>query len=330
MSKLIPLFLLCPFLLFAEEAFKVIVLGSRGGPSESDCSGYLVGAIDSSKFISIDAGTLLSGIQKAAEKGHFSDISIDPESPWLLEGEILRDHVKGYLISHAHLDHVAGLVMNSPIDKPKPIYGLDPTIDFIRDDLFNRKIWPNFGNEGVEPRLHLYQYTRLKPGKMLNIPELNMQVETFPLSHPESYISTAFLIQHRGSYILYFGDTAPDALEPKKRMETVWKRVAPLIQKNKLHGIFLECSFTDHTDDHELFGHLNPKFIIDELRKLAALVNPKEPKKALKGLKVLITHIKTPPLKGISPVDTIRTELEAANIYGVEFLFPNQADKLLL
>ena len=37
---------------------------------------------------------------------------------------VLKIYIKAYLISHAHLDHVAGLLLNAPDDAPKTIYGL--------------------------------------------------------------------------------------------------------------------------------------------------------------------------------------------------------------
>lgn len=320
-------FIFFPSLLFSAEVFKVIVLGSGGGPLEGDLSSYLIAPKDSSNFIAIDAGTLLEGIYKANDQGAFEDVVVDPKSPWNVEGQILRNHVKGYFISHAHLDHVAGLVFNSIVDTNKPIYGLDSTIDYLKEDLFNGHVWPNFGNEGKRA-LNQYQYIRLHPNEIVDFQDL--QVETFLLNHPGCYLSTAFLIRYQDDYILYFGDTSPDALETEKRIETVWKRLAPIIQEDKLHAIFLECSFTNKTADHELFGHLNPKFIMKELRALANRVDPKNPSSALKGLKVLITHIKNPPLKGVSPSEVIQKELEEANDLGVEFLFVRQAEKILL
>ena len=50
-------------------------------------------------------------------------------------------------LSHAHLDHISGLILNAPDDSPKPILGLDATIDTLRDHVFNWRVWPNFGNE---------------------------------------------------------------------------------------------------------------------------------------------------------------------------------------
>ena len=43
-------------------------------------------------------------------------------------GHVLKSEIKGYLISHAHLDHVQGLVIASPDDSNKTIYSLPSVV----------------------------------------------------------------------------------------------------------------------------------------------------------------------------------------------------------
>lgn len=318
------LFLFFQSLIGSETTFKVVVLGAHGGPAENNLSGYMLALKDSNAFIALDAGTLLHGIDLAQQRNSFDDIEIDEKSPWNLEAEVLRQHIKAYLISHAHLDHVAGLVINSTIDSNKPIFGIDSTINFLRDCLFNWKIWPNFGSEGPEP-LNLYSYKRLQLGKKTSIPNTQITVEPFLLNHPGTYQSTAFLIESAGSYVLYCGDTSPDDLEPQKRLQAIWKRVAPLIQQKKLKCIFLECSYTGQ-HERKMFGHLNAKYLIEELNKLATLVDPIN--QTLKGLRVVITHIKDSYLKKNSSQKIIEAELATRNSLGVEFIYPKQGERL--
>lgn len=310
------------------EGFKVIVLGNHGGPRENNISGYLIAPNEANNFISLDAGSLLHGIYLAHKKNSFQEITINSRNTLDVETEILQNHIKGYLISHAHLDHIAGLILNSTADTKKPIFGIDSTIDFIRDHLFNWRIWPNFGSEGKNPRLNQYQYHRLKPKKKIHIPDTDFTVEPFLLSHLDCCPSTAFLLEAFGLYVLYFGDTSPDSLESKNHMETIWKRVAPLIRQNKLRGIFLECSYSQ--EETELFGHLNSKYMIEELSTLANFVNPKSPQTALTGLTIIVTHIKGARVNGITATQSIQQELETLNTLGVQFIFPEQGEKIQL
>ena len=141
----------------AAAKFVSIVLGTAGGLEEQNLSAYLLAPIGSKDFVALDAGTLLTGLRKARMMGSLWDIHVPPESDLTIEGWVLQNNIKAYLITHAHLDHVAGLVINSPADTTKELLGIPSTIDYIRDHLFNWKIWPNFGNEGDQLRLNKYR-----------------------------------------------------------------------------------------------------------------------------------------------------------------------------
>jgi hypothetical protein len=47
---------------------------------------------------------------------------------------------------------------------------------------------------------------------------------------------------------------------------------APLVRRRLLKAIFLECSFVTSHPDELLFGHLTPKYVIEELQVLANFV----------------------------------------------------------
>ena len=228
----------------ASAQFVTIVLGAAGGLQEANLTAYLLVPIGERRFIALDAGTMLSGLQVAMKMGSFADIQVPPASALTLEGWILREHIKAYVLSHAHLDHVSGLILNAPDDSPKPILGLDATLDTLRDHVFNWQVWPNFGNEGREPQLRQYSYQRLQPAQTYAIPGTSMTIQAFPLSHAGTP-STAFLIQAAGFYGLYCGDTGPDAVEHRDNLYALWTVVAPLVHANKLRVIFLEVSYPD-------------------------------------------------------------------------------------
>ncbi|HLS30857.1 MAG TPA: hypothetical protein VK021_08375, partial [Flavobacteriaceae bacterium] len=101
------------------QTFDLIPLGIYGGGDESNLSAYLVAEKDQKAYLSLDAGTLRAGINKAIENDIFEE---DAEY-------VLRNYIKGYFISHGHLDHLAGMIINSPSDSKKNIYALPFTID---------------------------------------------------------------------------------------------------------------------------------------------------------------------------------------------------------
>src|SRR5262249_36738013 len=277
--------------LSAAAKFVSIVLGAAGGLSEDNLTSYLLAPVADTRFIALDAGTLLSGIKVAIDRGSFADIHVPPESSMTLAGWILRQDVKAYALSHAHLHHISGLILNSPDDSQKPILGLAATLDALRDHVFNWQLWPNFGNEGREPQLQKYVYRRLLPAQEYAIPDTSLTIQPFPLSHAGS-VSTAFLIQAAGFYVLYCGDTGPDAVEHTDNLHTLWSPIAPLVRSGQLRAIFLEASYTAERPDHLLFGHLTPTWLLRELGHLAQLVQPQQAQEALHGLTVVVTHIK--------------------------------------
>ena len=310
----------------AAPRFVTIVLGAGGGPYQDDLSAYLLAPVGSSEFVALDAGTLLVGIRRAWAAGRFRDLPIPADGPLAPEGWILRSAIKAYLISHAHLDHVAGLVIDSPEDAGKEILGLPDTIDHIRDHLFNWRVWPNFGDEGEAP-LKKFRYVRLQSERQRRIGATAMTVEPFPLSHG-GVLSTAFLIRAGGAAALYLGDTGPDAVERSDRLKTVWSRVAPLVREGTLRGIFLEVSYPEGRPDQRLFGHLTPSWTMRELRRLAALAEPTSPTRALRGLTLVVTHVKPALDRGANMRDLVAGQLAGLNDLGLTLVVARPGQRI--
>lgn len=305
--------------------FTCVPLGVSGGLVDGDLSAYLVAVGGTHNYVCLDAGTVIGGLRTAAAAGAFADLSPPSASPLRTAGLVLRRHVKAYLLSHAHFDHLAGLVISSPDDSAKPILALAPTIDALRDDVFNGRVWANFGDEGPAPVLGRYRYVRLTPERATDIAGTGLSVVALPLTHDGPTGSAAFLLEHRGQALLYLGDVGPD--DPA--LTAVWRRVAPLIRHGSLAAVLLECSFPDPRDDGRLFGHLTPSRFMAELRTLAGLVDPEHPAAALDGLTVVVTHVK-PSLEGEPAEAVVRRQLDAANDLGLRLILPRQGERLTL
>jgi glyoxylase-like metal-dependent hydrolase (beta-lactamase superfamily II) len=116
--------LLAPAAAAAEEGFDVIVLGALGGIQDGNLSSYLIRPHGDRSAVACDAGSLVNGLKVAQEKGVFRDVAVPEGSTDSVVGHVLKNDIKGYLISHAHLDHIGGLVIASPDDGSKTIYGL--------------------------------------------------------------------------------------------------------------------------------------------------------------------------------------------------------------
>jgi 3',5'-cyclic-nucleotide phosphodiesterase len=288
--------------------FRVIPLGTMGGELDENLSAYLVAPRSGHDWVSLDAGTMCSQLEKLN----------------------FQDKIHAYLLSHAHLDHITGLVICSVGDGgDKKIIGLNSTINYLRDYIFNWKIWPNFTNEGKMPQLNKYKLQRLIPNKTVSISKTNLQVQAFVLKHGNGYSSTAFLLRSDDHYLLYFGDTGPDSVENSQCIQTIWKKITPIIKKHKLSAIFIESSYLSQQPDNKLFGHLNPKWLSAELQELAEMINRKAPQTALRGLKIVVTHVKQERSEKNMPAKILQ-ELNEKNHLGVQFIFPKQGYLLTL
>lgn len=295
----------------AGNSFQVIPLGIKGGLDESNLSAYLIAPFGTEHYICADAGTVRHGIDVALANQLFKGTA----------EEVLKNNIKGYLISHAHLDHVAGLIMNSPDDSPKNIYAFPSVIEVLRDKYFTWKAWANFTNEGEQPRLHKYAYAALQTGVKKSLSGTEMEVLPFSLSHGPGYESSAFLISHQDADLLYLGDTGADEIEKSQQLEILWKQVAPLVVKGQLKAIFIETSFMNAQPENLLFGHLNPRLLMVELNKLGKLTGLE----ALKKVAIVITHTKT---FGNQQQDLVN-ELNQVNTAGFKLVYPVQGQKMV-
>jgi len=290
----------------AASSFQVVPLGIKGGLDESNLSSYLVAPLGSSNFICADAGTIRHGLDIAIKNRVFKGSS----------DEVLKNQIKGYLISHPHLDHVAGLLMNSPEDAAKNIYALPSVVDVLRDKYFTWKAWANFTSEGELPRLNKYSYVYLKENNRQQLVNTEMEVTPFILSHGPSYQSTAFLLHHHDAALLYLGDTGADEIEKSTQLARLWKQIAPLISDHQLKAIFIEVSFPDKQPDKQLFGHLTPKLLMNELEQLHHLTNLE----ALQQVSIVITHMKAFGAEE----KIVKNELKQRNQHGLKLVFPEQ------
>lgn len=271
----------------------------------------MVAANGTDNYICLDAGTLHYGIEKAISHKVFS---IPAE-------QVLRRYIKGYFISHAHLDHVSGLIINSPDDTVKNIYALASCIETIKTHYFTWQSWANFADDGEKPTLNKYHYKVLLPDSIAPIQNTAMTVQAFSLSH-SNLTSAAFLIRNKDAYLLYLGDTGPDEVEKSTNLHNLWQAIAPLVKGKKLKAIMIETSFPDEQPDKTLFGHLTPHWLMKEMDDLASLTG----KEALNGFNLIITHVKPPQVN----IEKIKIQLKAENSLKLKLVFPEQGKLMSL
>lgn len=324
-NKMLALILACS----ASQAiagFDVVALGVHGGVEEGNLTSYLIRSDDQKLYLGLDAGSVLPGITKALEKGAFPQVTAENAAPYTPQGAVFRNLIGGYFISHGHLDHLAGLIISSPEDSKKPIYGTADTIGTLRQHYFNGKVWPNFTDAGSGLRIGTYRLNAPRPAQRFSLGLTGLDGLIYPLSHGGTPSSMILLSRNNESFA-YFGDTGPDAVEKSNNLATVWQVLGREVKAKRLKGIIIETSYPDGVADGSLFGHLTPEWLLKELKALEVASGGKG---SLNGMSVIISHVK-PSLKvGADPEVAIMQQLDKGNDLGVKFVRMQQGDRLTL
>lgn len=314
-------------------------------------------------MVALDAGVHLSAITRILEEtqprelgeslplphtlesGPFAGLELKSKSPSANAAYITRQLIDTYLITHPHLDHISGFVINTaglPGSRPKRLAGLPSTISAFKNHIFNNVIWPNLSDENNGAGLVTYMrlveggspalgegegkgYLEISDGLAVKVFGVShghcierhshrgsssssrfgsMDVSTMsPRAAPGSnaasgppamfrtssmgqvssnqerdtvcvYDSSAYFIRDEssGREVLIFGDVEPDSISLSPRNLGIWREAAPKIASGRLAAIFIECSYADSQTNDRLFGHLAPRFVIEEMRALAAEV----------------------------------------------------------
>lgn len=308
--------------------FDLIVLGSGGGIDESNLSAYLISASQKHRYLCLDAGTLMYGLKLASEAGHFNQI-VSNNSDLTLPAYVLHHHIDAYAISHPHLDHVSGMLLAAPFDKNKTIFSSGETANVLMEHIFLSPMWGNFSNEG-ENAIGKWDLERMEINSWYTLPENPLEMQIFSLCHSCPNESSAFLIKNKEAYCLYFGDTGADVIEGENRLENIYQTIKPLIQSNQLKAILMEVSFPNSQSNKSLYGHLKPVLLEKELEALANIIDANNPETALKGLKVMINHLKPNFQKTNNSIEIIENEIRGIHHFGAEIIFLQQSEKYTL
>ncbi len=97
--------------------------------------------------------------------GPFEGLELPHFSPKANAFYVTHQLIDTYLITHPHLDHICGFVVNTAAlsnARIKVLAGLEPTIEAFKTHIFNNIIWPNLTDENSG--VGLVTYRRLVEG----------------------------------------------------------------------------------------------------------------------------------------------------------------------
>jgi len=169
------------------------------------------------------------------------------------------DSIRHVFLTHAHLDHVAGLpmladrVFDENFDVPLTIYAREETLRAIQDHLFNDVIWPDFSRLPA-PENPMLRYRVCSPGDTITIGHRDFYAVDVMHSVP----SLGFTVQNSGGAFAVSGDT--------KTNETLW----PVLNAcDDLRVLVIEVSFPDEMESLAIeSGHYTPKSLTEDLKRL--------------------------------------------------------------
>jgi len=169
------------------------------------------------------------------------------------------DSIRHVFLTHAHLDHVAGLpmladrVFDENFETPLTVYAREETLSAIKDHLFNGIIWPDFA-ELPTPQNPMLRFHVCKPGDTVSIGQKKFHAVDVMHSVP----SLGYTVQNSGGAFAVSGDT--------KTNETLW----PVLNAcDDLKVLVIEVSFPDEMQALATEScHYTPKTMTDDLRRL--------------------------------------------------------------
>jgi len=167
--------------------------------------------------------------------------------------------VEHAIVSHAHLDHIAGLVYLTEtlafceLGAAVTIASIDPVIGALRAGVFNNALWPDF-SKIPHPDVPVVKYRALIEDVEQRVGDL--WVTPVAVNHT---VPTAGFIVHDGSTgVVYSGDTGPT--------EALWQAARGL---RGLRAVIVECAFPNRLGPlAQVAKHMTPALIQRELDKL--------------------------------------------------------------
>ncbi|KAG5341048.1 hypothetical protein C0989_011907 [Termitomyces sp. Mn162] len=262
-------------------AFDLVVVGAGGGPDETNLSAYLFKPHDAEwddGALALEAGSAQGALAAILHQNPLLFQSRNSPTQKTYTAPEIYSLLRCFLITHAHLDHISGLVLSAGSLKGprKRIYATKETLNDL-ETVFSDRIWPNLASWNEDDEKYKLLYSQLHIDSKYREIYPGISVRTMPLNHGRNergqYGSTAFFIRHNAQNheFLFFGDVEPDTIADEPRTINVWRAAASKIPQ-KLSAIFIECSWPSGRSDDTLYGHLNPAHLVDELVVLATEV----------------------------------------------------------
>lgn len=180
---------------------------------------------------------------------------------------MLIDHI---FLTHSHLDHVCAIpflvdTVGGMRDKPLTVYAIEPTLEIIRNHLFNWSIWPDFTQIPTASKPWM-QYQAVQLGQTVEVK--GRKITPLPANH--AVPAVGYQIDSDRASLVFTGDTTTN--------DPLWRIVNQIAN---LRYLIIETAFCNRERDLAIASkHLCPSLLAEELAKLE------------RNAEVFITHLK--------------------------------------
>lgn len=184
-------------------------------------------------------------------------VAIDAGSLATATNKTQREKIRDVVLTHAHLDHVAGLPLFiddlfATLEKPVRIHAVKEVIDALRAHIFNWVIYPDF-SELTNQNGEVLRYEVFESEREVKVGHLN--IKAVEVNHKVP--SVGIIFSDRKSKVALSGDTA--------EMDKFWQ---VLNAESNLDALLIECAFPNELNDlAHSSHHLTPNVLKEELSK---------------------------------------------------------------
>ena len=180
---------------------------------------------------------------------------------------MLIDHI---FITHSHLDHVCSIpflvdTVGGMRNKPLTVHASEPTLEIIRNHIFNWSIWPDF-SQIPTPSKPFMRYEAMELGETVELK--GRKITSLPANHVVPAVG--FQVDSGQASLVFTGDTTTH--------DPLWKVVNKIAN---LRYLIIETAFCNRERELAIAAkHFCPSLLAEELTKLE------------QSAEIFITHLK--------------------------------------
>jgi len=180
---------------------------------------------------------------------------------------MLIDHI---FLTHSHLDHVCSIpflvdTVGGMRNKPLTVHAIEPTLEIIRNHVFNWSIWPDF-TQIPTPSKPWLRYQAVQLGETVEM--TGRKISVLPANH--AVPAVGYQLDSGRASLVFTGDTTTN--------DPLWTIVNQIAN---LRYLIIETAFCNRERDLAIASkHLCPSLLAEELAKIE------------RSAEVFITHLK--------------------------------------